>query len=258
MRFENFKRVFLQILIGCLVAAAAIAVISVLIGKFNDVLGKALFTLLIIAVHSLLSFGFIVSNEKRKASENLAIFTNAAFVIIVLSFITAVFGIWHIFPGELVGRLYGTYFILLFAILHGEVLAQTLKKQKSIDNIVYANYVFMAIVVCMLVLLIFLSSTVDFGSVYYRFLAACGIVDATLTLLAVIMHKLYLQKHPTIQSPVFIVQGVNTPNGQTAPATSQPGHSHRVLSIFGLLLIIYLVLQLVAGFAFVVIGRLHH
>lgn len=209
---------------------------------------------MIIAAHSLVSFGFILSNEKRKTIDNLEIFTNATFVIIVLSFITSLFGLWGVIGGDLVGKLYTTYFILLFAILHGEVLAQTLYKEKYIDNIVYSNYVFMSIVVLMILLVVFLNGSVDFGEVYYRFLAAFGIIDATLTLLAVIFHKLYLQKHPMVDSAVFGLQQVGQSNGQIPQTQAAP--PKRGINILVIILIGFLALQFIGSLIVAVIGNI--
>jgi hypothetical protein len=253
MNLEKIKRVFLQILIGCLVAASGLAVVTVLIGKFNDVLIKALLTLLIIAVHSLVSFGFILSNERRKTIDNLEIFINATFIIIVLSFITSIFGIWKVIDVGLVGKLYLTYGVLLFAILHSEVLAKTLKKEKYIDNIVFSNYAFMIGVVLMILPVIFFTGY-TFSSAYFRLLAAFGIIDATLTLLAVILHKLYLQKHPRVDSAVFTIQQAVPSNGHASlPQQSQP---KRGMNVLVMILIGFLALQFIGSIFLVVIGKI--
>ena len=215
MDLHKLKSVFLKTMIGCLVAAALLAVTTILIGQFSDVAGKALFTIVIIALHCLISFGFILNNEKQETFENLEFFTNATFIIIVLSFITAVFGIWSVFTGTLVSELYALYFVLLFAILHGEILAKTLGLQNNINTIVYVNFFFMGVVVLMILPLIFLPERGELGAFFYRLLSAVGIIDATLTLIAVILHKLYVQKHPTITDGLFNVQMANT--GVVAP-----------------------------------------
>lgn len=240
--FENVKRVFLQIMVGCLIAAGVLCVITVLIGSFNDIFAKALFTILLIALHSLVSFGFITNKERQKTTENLEIFSNTTFVLIVLSFITSLAGVWGLLDGDLVWRLYLTYFVLLFATLHGEVLAKMLGKQDTIDKMIFSNYGFMIVVVLMLLPVIFVSDATLLGEVYYRFLAAFGIIDATLTLVAVIMHKLYLQKHPKVESAVF-----NPANGP------QPRRGmHPVVII----LLAYLALQFIGGVVIAAIGGL--
>jgi hypothetical protein len=263
MDLAKIKSVFLKIMIGCLVAAAGLAVVTVLAGSFNDVLGKALFTIVLVAIHSLISFEFITNNEKQSTFENLSFFTNATFGIIILSFITSVLGTWSILPGDLVWKLYQLYFVLLFAILHGEVLAKTVGKQSSIDTVVYVNFVFMTIVVFMLLPLIFSNYDSSLGEFYYRVLAAAGIVDATLTLVAVILHKLYIQKHPKINDPVFAVpQNPGLP-GQVPAAAGQPPVAaapapppKKHMNIFVVLLIIFLGFQLLSSLVVVVLGRI--
>lgn len=261
MDLQKVKSWFLKSLIGCLIAAAALAVVTVLLGQFTDILGKALFTILLIALHSLVSFGFIVNNEKQDTFDSLEFFTNATFIIIMFSFVTSIFGVWTILPGTLVLKLYSVYFVLLFAVLHGEVLAKAVNKQTSLVNMVYANYMFMAAVVGMLFIVIFLgdSETLELGSFFYRLLAALGIIDATLTLIAVILHKLYLQKHPDLHDNVFnMVQvPVNVP-GQNAPQYAQVPmpQQKKKTNIFVVLLVGYIVLQVVGGIVVMAVGAI--
>lgn len=74
MHLEKVKSLFLKSLIGCLVAAAGVAVVAVVSGQFNNVLQMALYTILLVALHCLVSFGFIVNNEKQETFESLAFF----------------------------------------------------------------------------------------------------------------------------------------------------------------------------------------
>jgi hypothetical protein len=259
MNLSKIKNVFLRILIGCLVAAALLAVVTVLVGTFNDILGKALTTIMLIALHSLVSFSFITNNEKQDTFENLSFFTNTTFVLIMLSFITSVFGVWGLLPGDIVAKLYGLYFVLLFAVLHGEVLYKTTGKQATVDRLVGLNYLFMIIVVALLIPVIFTGVSDVLGSLYYRILAACGIVDATLTLIVSILHKLYVQKHPEVQDAIFGTQSVVTPGQPGVPAGSQPmvapvQQQRHGMNIFVMLLIGYLVLQVLGTLFFGLIG----
>jgi len=41
-KYKDFKKFFLHILIGSLVIAAGVAVVTVLIGEFNEVLSRSL------------------------------------------------------------------------------------------------------------------------------------------------------------------------------------------------------------------------
>ena len=265
MDFEKLKRTFLQIMIGCLVAFAVVAVVAVLSGGFSDVLGKSLLTILVVASHSLLAFGFAWSEERKKTRDNLEIFTNAIFIILILSFITAPLGIWSVMSGSLVEKLYVTYVILLFAILHGEVLARILNKETYLDVIVYVNYAFMVAVVTMLLMIVFFADGVGFGDAFNRILAACGIIDATLTMVAIILHRLYLQKHPELTSPIFELQQVQPANGQPTttmvngqPMLVQQPPKKRGMSILVIILIAYLGLQLFSAVGLFIFSQLIH
>lgn len=198
---ERFKRIFFQILIGCLLGAAAIAVIAVLVGSFNDTLSRALGTIAMAALHAILSFGYITETDKRHKKDrgrSIELFSNSVFALIVTSFITSVFAIWQFLDGSFTLKLYMLYGVLLFATLHADVLYRIRRFERRIDNVVTANYLMMTIVVVMLSVVIFASSPSDLGEFFYRLLAASGIIDATMTMTAIIMHKMYLQKHPVL------------------------------------------------------------
>jgi hypothetical protein len=259
MNLTQIKSLFFKVLIGCLVAAAALAVVTVLIGSFSDILGKALFTILLVALHALFGISFITTHEKQDSENDLSFFTNATFSIIVVSFMTSILGVWGVLPGSFVFRLYCLYFVLLFAILHGEVLAKITGKQRNINNVVFANFIFMVTVVGLLVPVIFLDSS-GFGDFYYRLLSACGIVDATLTLVAVILHHLYVQKHPKTPDPIFTIQQLPQLPGQPAQsvqvAVPQPAKRH--MNPLVLVLIVYVVLQILGSVILFGFSALRH
>lgn len=256
MDLAKVKNLFFKTLIGCLVAAAILAVATVLTGSFNDVLGRALLTILIVAFYSLIGLTFIKSNEKQETFDSLAVFTNVTFGLIIAGFITAVAGTWGLVPGNVVGRLYLFYFVLLFATLHAEVLAKTLNKESLINNLVFVNYVFMFLVVLMLMPIIFLSDPNELGSFYYRLLAACGIIDATLTLITVILHNLYVQKHPKVVDPVFAYQQIPGQPGKMVQVVAEK--PKKKMNIFVVLLLIYIGFQIVGSLLFMVFARIFY
>ncbi len=230
IKFVEFKRFFIFNLIGSLVVSALIAVVTVLIGEFNEILGRVLLTLLTATVHSLISLVFIWDDERKKTFERLAFFINILFGLIVVSFITSIFEIWKIISSETVSHLYQTYVIIGFASLHGDILSKTLRKEKYIDIIVYVNYVVMAIVAFMLQPLIYIENVTSvLNEMYFRILGAVGIIDGTLSILTIIFYKLYIHKHPKIHNQLGPKKG---------------------LSIWVWILIIYLVLQVVLPLVF--------
>ena len=203
MDFAEFKKFFLFSLIGSLVVSALVAVVTVLIGKFNEITWRVLFTLFMVIAHSLFSLSFIWDDKRQKTFERLSFFINVLFILIVVSFLTSIFGIWKIIPGMTVWRLYETYFVLGFAALHGDVLSKALNRENYMDTIVYFNYVFMAIVVFMLQPIIYISRATEvLGEFYFRSLGAVGIVDGTLSILTIIFYRLYMNKHPKADNPL--------------------------------------------------------
>lgn len=170
-------------MIGSLIGAAAIAVAAVLIGEFNDILGKALITLIVVMIHALASLGFLDSKSKKKNPGELVVFTNTIFVLIVLSFVSSIFGIWELISGTVLTKLYATYFITAFAVSHGEILYKVTGLDKKIDKIIYSNFVLMFVVFALLLPVIWASGAADFPDFYYRLLSAAAIIDTTLTVL---------------------------------------------------------------------------
>lgn len=196
---DKFKRSFFQILIGCIVSATVIAVIAVLIGGFNDTLNKSLGTIAMVALHAILSFSYITEAQKRDKQDGartIELFSNTVFALIVASFITSVFAIWQLLEGSLTQKLYMSYAVLLFSTMQADVLYRIRGFEKKIDITVTANYFFIVIVATMLFIVIFSDNPSLLGEFYYRLLAASGIIDAALIITAIIMHKMYLQKHP--------------------------------------------------------------
>jgi hypothetical protein len=204
INFAEFKKFFIYNLIGSLIISALVAVITVLIGNFNEVTGRVLATLSMVVLHSLISLTFIWDNERQNTFERLAFFINVLFILIVISFLTSIFGIWKIIPENLVWKLYLTYFVVGFASLHGDILSKATNKENYMDIIIYINYLFMIIVVLMLQPLIYIEdSTRVLGEIFFRILGAVGIIDGTLSILTIIFYRLYMHKHPKSEAELF-------------------------------------------------------
>ena len=199
----RFKKVFLYVLIGALIVSALVAIVTVLLGEFTTTSGRVLLTLLMVVLHAFLSLAFIWEDERKRTFTKLSFFTNTLFVLIVMSFITSVFGVWKIFDEEITGDLYLTYLLIGFSALHYDALSKAVRRGFSLDKIIAVNYIFIALVLCMVLPLILLvDPQKTLGDVYYRILGAVGIVDGTLTVLSIIFFRMYQQKYPEEQQLV--------------------------------------------------------
>ena len=200
INFSEFKKFFLYCMIGALIISAAVGVITVLGGGAGDLTVRVFMTLFTVFAHSLLCLIFIWDDERRHTFENLSFFSNVIFLMLVVSFIGSVFGIWQIIDVETVGKLYVSFFYFGFAALHADILAKAMHKEKYIDSVINANFVFIVLVVAMIQPTIYLDNPETLlGGMYYRLLAAAGIIDGTLSILTIIFYKLYVQKHPEMQ-----------------------------------------------------------
>ncbi|MCX6722934.1 MAG: hypothetical protein NT094_02580 [Candidatus Staskawiczbacteria bacterium] len=199
INFTQLKKFFIFTFIGSLIVAALVAVIAVLFGQFNDVTTKVFATLFMVVAHSLISLAFIWDDSRRNTFNKLAFFINTVFILVILSFITSLFGVWKIVSAENIWRVYQTYFLIAFAALHIDILFKAFDKEKYMNAIIYANYGFILVVVLMFQPIIYIdNATTVLSEMYFRILAAVGIVDGTLSILTIIFFKLYMSKHPEI------------------------------------------------------------
>jgi hypothetical protein len=223
----SIKKYIIYGLIGCLIIAAVVAVVAVLIGEINAVTGRVFATLFLAVLHSLVSLMFIWDDSRRNTFTKLAFFTNTIFVLIILSFFTSMFGVWDVIQSKYIWDLYQTYFVVAFAALHGDILSKAMRKEGYMDIVIYINYLFIVILTTMLLPIIFIDRpTIVLSELYYRFLGASAIIDGTLSILTIIFYKLYMHKHPEL-------------NNELAGSGKKKG-----LSIWLWILIIWLVVQI--------------
>lgn len=200
------KKFFIDTFIGGLIASATVAVVTVLVGSFeSDVTFKVFVTLASVMAHSLFSLLFLWDDSRHHTFYRLPFFINTIFFLVVVNFVASLFSIWEILSPDIFGRLYGTYIIFAFAALHMDMLSKALGKEAYLDNIIYANYIFIALVVAMLQPLVYIvEPTRVLNEMYFRFLAAVSIVDGTLSVLTIIFYRLYMQKHPEIKQKELV------------------------------------------------------
>lgn len=233
-RFAELKRFFLSCFVGALIVSAVAGVIAVLVGEFNEITARVFMTLFTVVLHSLISLLFIWDDSRRKTFDTLVFFTNVVFLIIVVSFVASIFLIWKVISEESIFKVYQMCTYIGIAALHADLLSKALKKEKYLDNIVYANFVFIVMVLLMLLPITFMNNAdVLLGSFFYRLLAAIGIVDGTLTVLTMIFYKLYMHNHP---QEVDVILG--SPEASSLPA-------RRGMSLWVTILFFGLVYQIV-------------
>lgn len=189
-------------MLACLVLAAAIAVITILIGKFSETTGRALGTILVALVHIAIVFGLVSLVTSRKtdaAPKSTELVVNLTIFIAVLSFFTSVLAIWQALTGDLPLKLYITYVVVLFAVIHTKTLLDIGAVYQKIKPYVLANYLFIALVSLLILGLTYAPDAGQLLSGFYgRALAASAVIDVTISIACAVMYRLYIQKHPEI------------------------------------------------------------
>lgn len=188
-------------MLGCLITASSVAVIAILIGSFDSIVWRSLGTVLSAIIH--IGIIFIVLSMTSSDDENPAIVrstnfaVNSAMLIATLSFLTSVFGTWGILDSEVAFKLYTTYAITLFVILHAKTLMDIKAINSKTSPYVYANYAVMGVVALLIAGVVWIDADLLNGF-YGRLLAASVIIDVTLSVIIAVMQRLYIQKHPEL------------------------------------------------------------
>ncbi len=222
-----FKNIIINILIGSLIIAALIAVVAVLVGDFNEIVGRSIGTIVSVFLHSLIIFVFIKKFETKNSNKYLKIFINTFFLFIIISFFTSIFGIWKILSITTVFNIYRYFSIIVFSIIHFYILSIALNKKKYIDNIIYSNYFFIIFVAILLFPILVPINSLELANIYYRILGAAGIINGTLSILTFIFYKLYVRQNPDLINNEKVEEKTKFKIG-----------------IFGWIVIIYLLFQL--------------
>ena len=204
--FAQFRKQIIHVLTGCLVAAAGVAIVSVLVGSFTHTTAKILFSLASIAGHALLSIVLLGSGEQENKKFELTL--NVIYSLIPLSVATSLLGIWGAVSGGLVTAFYQTYLIVVLVAVHVNILMLLKGATKNIDRILRANVIVTMVTGLMVMPIVYISHSKDvLGEFYYRLLTSVGIANATLSALAAILFKLHIQQHPEARHKAALFRG---------------------------------------------------
>lgn len=196
----EIRSLLLKGVLGCLIAAASVAVFAILAGNMGDIAWRAIGTIFIAVVHIFLLFLVLPANRpgaSQSRSANMVI--NALTVIVVASFFSSVANTWGMIDYSLAGKLYGTFIVSFISLLHAKGLMDIEDINPTVRSVVRANYAFVALVAMLIIGLIYLEEDGHLLSGFYgRLIAASLVVDVTLSIIVTVMHRLYLQKHPEL------------------------------------------------------------
>lgn len=206
----KIRSVLIKMMLGAVIAAAAVAVIAILVGSFGDVAWRSIGTIASAIIHILVLLTIVTMSVSNSSltSRSTDIVINSTMAITVLSFFTSVFNVWGLLEGELSAKLYLTYAVALFVLIHAKALIDAEAVYHKVRPYILANYVFIASVAGLILGVVYVDNGFDLLSGFYgRLLAASAIIDVTLGIIVAVMYKLHIQNNPELQKSVSAGSG---------------------------------------------------
>lgn len=205
----QLRKYFVYVLVGGLIISALIAIIAILVGTMDGLIGKSIATVGVIIVHSLIALAFISTTNEERPKKGSSMVINTLFALTVLSLITAMLGVWDIITdNNIIMRQYLVYLAATIAsvILYG--LFQAIEDDRS--TVISRNTAIGATLLSF-ILLIPVIHQFDLPDFYYRFLTATNVVVGVSIVITVIFHWYYISRHPKVgQSAMGQQQAAST------------------------------------------------
>ena len=199
MKASIHKKILYVFLAGA-ISTAVIAVVAIMTGGFNETVGKTILTLALLIAHTVATIILLENigadkdpEEDRLDVSDLQIASTSALALTAASLLVSILGTWELLEGEPVSQIYGTMFIVLFAVVHGEALWH-MRVSKVAKALTPINLGFIAAVASMLAYTIWVDGNPS--DLFFRSLASLAIIDATLTLTITVIYSIYLKTLP--------------------------------------------------------------
>jgi hypothetical protein len=194
----KYRKYFFYVLIGGVVISALISIVAVLIGGLNDYISRALLTTLLMVIHAMIALAFI-SSTTTKRTIGQEIVTNTLLTIVIASFFTSTLGIWQVISGETAGDFYQLYAYGFIAALIVQMLLSVNVIDKTTNLLMRTSVGITVFMWAYLIPSVFDNGYVkSWPEIYYRGIAAIGILLGTVLVLVTIFHRLYVSKHPEL------------------------------------------------------------
>lgn len=195
-RLSRVKLGFLYVVIGGLVVSALISVVAILIGEFNSVIQKALFTTFLLVLHGCIALLIVLADTRNQLGKSLIATTILG--VVIANMLTSALGIWDILPGDMSSRLVGVYTLLVgTAFIIAGMLRLRLPHQPT-TALAYASCSLMAVLALGLIPWILFHDSPFLSDLYYRAVGAVGILTVTGLLITCIVNRITVAQRPEL------------------------------------------------------------
>ncbi len=198
-RTGRLKFAFLYVLVAGLVISALISVVAILIGEFNSIVQKAIFTTVNLVFHSIIVLLIVLADDKNQLGKSIIPTTLVA--TIIASMLTSSMGIWGLLgENNIAGRLFNVYALLVGAAFLVEGVLR-LRLQKQIMHVLaYVSIALVSLLVLLFIpwILFFDASWVN--DLYYRLIGAAAILAVTSVVITAIMNRISIAQKPELSA----------------------------------------------------------
>lgn len=194
---NKIKLAIMYVLIGGLVASALISVAAILIGEFNEIIQRTLFTTFILVSHTLILLGFISSDKESLIGRSLV--PTTIFGVVLANIITSTFGIWGVWDADLSWRAFNLYALLIGSAFIASGLLSNRIAHSAVKATTYASLGLLALWTLLLVPWIFLDQSL-LEEFYFRLIGAASILLATAVAVTVVMRQIIISQKPELKT----------------------------------------------------------
>lgn len=196
-KHHKLKFYFLYVLVGGLVLSALISVGAILIGEFNQSVQRALFTTLVLMVHSLLALAVIGADKNNQLGRQLL--PTVILTTVVANMFTSVFGIWNIWGSEWTAKAFGIYALVIGMAFIVQAIGTARLPHKVVNGLYLLTLTLIGVLTAMLAIWILVGSE-GLDPLFYRGLGAISILAATALIVLAIIRRITVSKQPELAS----------------------------------------------------------
>lgn len=202
---STIRKYLIKGLIWCLIASAAIAIISILVGSLTDIASRALMTVFVAAIHATIFLVFLpaaprtfsASELGRKQAMGHNLWVDSVLFLVTADFLTATLGIWDIISTDAVVKFISVYFLVFVGVIAAKAVYNTEIVTQKLHTYAVVTYALIGAYVFLQAMAIFAPSLTDLANgLYGRLLVALFVSIATLLCIIAVMRRLHAQTHP--------------------------------------------------------------
>lgn len=183
----DVSRTMLKFSIACLCVAAAIAIVALLTGDFDETEGKVTVTTLWVALYNITGMGAAAARPRR----GLAALGICGFIASAIGFALGVYLIWSEFDDDGLARAWGIATTAAISIAQAALLLIHRRPSDShVIRLVRTATIVVVVVLAALIMVALASAEDDPDESFFRILGALAVLDALGTLSLPILRRL--------------------------------------------------------------------